>query len=293
MSLTTRQSTIALVLGSAAAILVLAVGTVTALKSRTTTTGRTTTTTMSRAALVASKQETKIAKIWDRFADGYAKQPIEDLESYEIKLKLTRKYLLPERTKTVLEFGCGTGGTALLHAPYAKSIHAIDISPRMIEIAKERQQQQQQQESKTTTEPEEEPKAASTTTTENVKFECTGIDSLSPNNKKKEDQEPYDIIMGMSILHLLPNLNEILPKVHENLRSDGYFISSTVCMGDWSAKPYLRWILPVVSWTGIIPSIVLFTKQELRQRIEDSGFEIEHEFHPDPEKAVFLVAKKK
>jgi cyclopropane fatty-acyl-phospholipid synthase-like methyltransferase len=38
----------------------------------------------------------------------------------------------------LLEFGCGTGGTAIIHAPHVKHIRAIDISPRMIEIAKSR-----------------------------------------------------------------------------------------------------------------------------------------------------------
>ena len=36
----------------------------------------------------------------------------------------------------VLEFGCGTGGTAIIHAPYVKHIRAIDISGNMIAIAK-------------------------------------------------------------------------------------------------------------------------------------------------------------
>ncbi len=35
----------------------------------------------------------------------------------------------------VLEFGCGTGTTAITHAPYVKHIRAIDISSNMIEIA--------------------------------------------------------------------------------------------------------------------------------------------------------------
>lgn len=34
-----------------------------------------------------------------------------------------------------MEFGCGTGGTAILHAPNVRDILATDISKNMLEIA--------------------------------------------------------------------------------------------------------------------------------------------------------------
>jgi len=37
-----------------------------------------------------------------------------------------------------LEFGCGTGSTALLHASFVKHMTATDISDEMIEIAKQK-----------------------------------------------------------------------------------------------------------------------------------------------------------
>ena len=36
----------------------------------------------------------------------------------------------------VLEFGCGTGSTALAHAPFVRHILATDISEKMLEIAR-------------------------------------------------------------------------------------------------------------------------------------------------------------
>jgi len=35
----------------------------------------------------------------------------------------------------LLEFGCGTGSTAIVHVPYVNHIHAIDIFSNMICIA--------------------------------------------------------------------------------------------------------------------------------------------------------------
>lgn len=210
-----------------------------------------------------SEQEVKNGKIWNRFADNYSKQPIKDEESYQKKLEITRTYLTPN--DSVLEFGCGTGGTAILHAPYVKNLRAIDLSSRMIEIAEEKKQ------------------AAEVT---NVKFECTGIDSLDVPD------ESFDVVLGLSILHLLPNHREVLEKVRTHLKPGGYFISSTTCIGDQSMARVFGMVAPSLSYFGLIPQVQVFTKAELRTDLENAGFTIEQEFHPGKDKAVFFVARK-
>ena len=72
------------------------------------------------------------AKFWNKVAAGYSRQPIADEAAYQKKLQVTREYLHP--SMDVLEFGCGTGSTAIAHAPY-EHIQAIDFSSNMIEIA--------------------------------------------------------------------------------------------------------------------------------------------------------------
>ena len=67
-------------------------------------------------------------------AKGYAKRPVTDETAYQRKLKLTQDYLSPDME--VLELGCGTGTTALFHAPFVKHITGIDISRNMLEIAR-------------------------------------------------------------------------------------------------------------------------------------------------------------
>lgn len=57
-------------------------------------------------------------KFWDRMANKYARQPIADEAAYQHKLDVTRQHFTPQ--SKVLEFGCGTGSTALLHAPHVK-----------------------------------------------------------------------------------------------------------------------------------------------------------------------------
>ncbi|MEM8605196.1 MAG: methyltransferase domain-containing protein, partial [Cyanobacteria bacterium P01_H01_bin.121] len=73
------------------------------------------------------------AQFWDKIAEKYSKQPIADEAAYQKKLQVTREYFQP--SMNVLEIGCGTGSTAIAHAPYVQHIHAIDFSSNMIEIA--------------------------------------------------------------------------------------------------------------------------------------------------------------
>ena len=73
-------------------------------------------------------------KFWDKIAERYSKKPVADEAAYQKKLEVTRSYFHFEMK--VLEFGCGTGSTAIAHAPYVKHILAIDISSKMIEIAR-------------------------------------------------------------------------------------------------------------------------------------------------------------
>ena len=73
------------------------------------------------------------AKFWDKIAARYSKRPIADDAAYQKKLQVTHEYFRPDME--AMEFGCGTGSTAIVHAPYVKHIQAIDISSKMIEIA--------------------------------------------------------------------------------------------------------------------------------------------------------------
>jgi 2-polyprenyl-3-methyl-5-hydroxy-6-metoxy-1,4-benzoquinol methylase len=215
--------------------------------------------TLSSAKL--STTEAKTAKFWNRLADNYSKEPIKDQETYQKKLEITREYMTP--SSNVLEFGCGTGSTAILHAPYVNNVRAIDLSSRMIEIAQGK---------------------AKEADVKNVNFECTGIDSLDV------PKESFDVVLGMSVLHLLPNKNEVMKKVYNQLKPNGYFVSSTSCIGDFAK--YIGWIASPFSHFGLIPKLNVFTKVELRSSMEEAGFQIEREFHPANDNTVFLVARK-
>ena len=55
----------------------------------------------------------KSDKFWDKTADKYSKKAVPDEEKYQQKLAETQEFLSEDMH--VLEFGCGTGTTAIHH----------------------------------------------------------------------------------------------------------------------------------------------------------------------------------
>lgn len=201
------------------------------------------------------------AKFWDRIAARYAKQPIADEAAYRKKLEVTRKYFQPDME--VLEFGCGTGSTAITHAPHVRHIHAIDISSKMLEIAQRK---------------------ADAEKVTNITFEQATIDEFSVPDQS------LDVVLALSILHLLENKEEVIARVHRMLKPGGIFVSSTACLGD--TMKYLKLIAPIGKFLGLMPVVKVFTTKELEVALADAGFEIDYQWQPAKGKAVFIVAKK-
>ncbi len=201
-------------------------------------------------------------KFWDKIAERYSKQPIADEAAYQKKLKVTREYFRPDME--VLEFGCGTGSTAITHAPYVKLIHAIDISSKMIEIAQGK---------------------ADADKVTNVTFERSTIDEFSVSD------QTLDAVLALSILHLLDNKEAVIAKVHRMLKPGGIFVTSTACIGDTMMR-FLKLIVPIGKFLGLMPQVMVFTTKELEDNLTDAGFEIDHQWQPGKGKAVFIVAKK-
>ncbi len=141
-------------------------------------------------------------RFWDRHAKGYAKRPVAGEAAYQRKLKVTQDYLTLDMK--VLELGCGTGTTALIHAPFVKHITCIDISRNMLEIARAK---------------------AESGNVKNVTFQQSSVYGLETSDSS------YDVVMGHSILHLLENKEAVIARVHRMLKPGGVFVSSTACLG--------------------------------------------------------------
>jgi ubiquinone/menaquinone biosynthesis C-methylase UbiE len=200
-------------------------------------------------------------KFWNKIATHYSKQPIADEAAYQKKLQVTRDYFQPDME--VLEIGCGTGSTAITHAPYVKHIRAIDFSSKMIEIAQGKAEAQN---------------------LENITFEQSTIDNISVPDQS------FDIVLGLSILHLLENKEEVIAKVYKMLKSGGIFVTSTACLGD--TMKFFKVIAPIGKFFGLMPLVKVFTKKELEDSLTDAGFEIDYQWQSGKGKAVFIVSRK-
>lgn len=199
---------------------------------------------------------------WDKIANRYSKQPIADEAAYQKKLQLSREYFRPDME--VLEFGCGTGGTALLHAPFVKHISAIDGSTGMIEIARGKQQD---------------------SGIKNVEFSVSAIEEYNIAD------ETYDVVLGLSILHLLEDKDAVIKKIYAGLKPGGVFISSTACLT--GVMRLFQLILPIGRLFGLLPPVVKFcSEKELEQSLKQNGFKIDHLWIVNKGRVAFIIAKK-
>lgn len=216
---------------------------------------------MTRSIILLVVKMNQSSRFWNRIAERYSKTPVADEESYQIKLRVTREYFRPETE--VLEFGCGTGSTAISHSPYVKRLHAIDISSKMIEIARGK---------------------ADRANIKNVCFEQSTIEEIHVPDQS------LDAVLGLSILHLLDDKEEAIAKVHRMLKPGGVFVTSTTCIGD--TMKFFKLIVPIGMFLRLMPLVKVFTTQELVNSLTDTGFTIDHQWNPGKSKAVFIVAKK-
>jgi len=203
------------------------------------------------------------AAFWDRTAERYAASPIADEAAYQTKVAATQRLLRPDME--LFEFGCGTGSTALLHAPYVRHIRAVDFSARMVEIARSK---------------------AEKAGIDNVTFEEGTIETIAVA------PESLDMVLALSVLHLLPNKEAAIAKAFAALKPGGYFVSSTACVREM--VPALAFLTPITNRLNLpfLPYLDAMTSTQLAGAITGAGFVIEHQWQPNRKAAVFVIARK-
>lgn len=195
-------------------------------------------------------------------AKSYAKKPVADENAYQFKLDKIRHTLTPEMK--VMEFGCGTGSTAVQLAPRVMDYQAVDFSHNMIAIAQQ-------------------------------KLIDTPISQLSFKQSTLEefslDGNSLDVVIGMSVLHLLNDPESAIQYVFSKLKPGGYFFSSTACIAD--SMPWFKYITPIGNALGLLPRLHVFTQQTLLSYLSKAGFDIEYQWASKNNKMTcFIVAIK-
>ena len=200
-------------------------------------------------------------KFWDRLAKRFAAAEIKDVEAYEKRLGVIEAALAPD--SAVLDMACGSGLMAVRIAPQVRHLTAIDISPKMIAIARDR---------------------ARAAGVGNIDLAVTSVEDFAA------PPASFDVVLAMSILHLLDDPQGAIAKAFTLLKPGGVFISNTHCIASagWKLKLALRIGLPL----GLMPNLQILPKSELLAAHARAGFVIEEEWHPCEKKPVFLVARK-
>lgn len=202
-------------------------------------------------------------KFWDKMAERYSKRKVPDEEKYRRKLSEAQEFLTQDMH--VLEFGCGTGSTAIYHSPSVQKIDAIDISEKMIEIGREK---------------------ARAAGAGNLTFSRGTLEEFNAGSSS------LGAVLGLNVIHLVPNRKELITEVARILKPGGVFVSSTVCLGN-SYFRFLKPLMALLKLLGITPDVFMFSECDLATEIENSGFSIERKWHYGPQNVeVFIIAKR-
>ncbi len=100
----------------------------------------------------------------------------------------------------------------------------------------------------------------------------------------------FDAVLGLNLLHLLDDRDEVIAKVHAMLEPGGLFVTSTACLGD--TMKVFKLVAPIGRALGLMPMVKVFTTKELQDSLTGAGFEIAYQWLPGKGKAVFIVAEK-
>lgn len=205
----------------------------------------------------------KSDKFWDKTAERYAKSTISDEETYQKKLAETQSFFEPNMR--ILEFGCGTGTTAIHHAAHVQHVDATDISENMLEIGRGR---------------------AKEAGVDNITFTRGTLADI------KAQDASLDAVLGLNVIHLVPDRQAVLAEVARILKPGGIFVSSTACLGH-SFLRFIKLVAPLGKMFGLMPDVFIMTEEELAAEIERAGFKIERQWHHGKSGiGVFIVARR-
>ena len=209
----------------------------------------------------------KSEDFWDRASKNYDKTEERFEYIHSRSRENTKRFL--KGSDTVLDYGCGTGTAACQFSSQVKEVHAIDISSKMIEIAREK---------------------AEAKKVENVRFEQSDIFDSKYSN------ESYDVILAFNMLHTVPSPQDVMLRINELLKPDGLFISVTPCLRQrMSLLVNLQiQLVRVLCKLGLIPiPIRRITSSEVEDLLETGGFQsIESEEIYKDASSYFVVANK-
>jgi ubiquinone/menaquinone biosynthesis C-methylase UbiE len=141
--------------------------------------------------------EKEVRETYDRIARRYDEKRKQDKMIYNEynEMPATLSFLKNVKRKRILDLGCGTGIYAKILKKRGAIIQGIDISPKMIEIAK--------------------------ANVKGVEFRVGTVYNLPYKSKS------FDIVVASLVVHYFADLNKAFKEVRRVLKDDGLFIFSS------------------------------------------------------------------
>ena len=209
----------------------------------------------------------KERRVWEKQAKSYdkiTKSVYED--AYRLSIKKANEILEPHNK--VLEIGCGTGIITFGIADSVDNITAIDISPKMIEAAKEKRRK---------------------LNIDNIDFNVADGYELPYQDKE------FDVISLFNVLHMIKEPKRQLREIYRLLKEDGYLLTATDCYGEVvSLKEKLLLLLKkLLNKIGVLPYLKNYKKSDLINLFENMNFQFVEDdiLHQDPPN-YYVVLKK-
>lgn len=187
----------------------------------------------------------KSEKFWDRLSRNYDKRAKD--KAYKLIIDKSKKYL--KTNDIILDFGCATGLYSVEFANNVKEILAFDVSSKMIDIAR---------------------KKAINNQIDNITFSQTTLFD------KKYRETSFDSILALNILLYFEDVEKVLNRMSELLKSDGLIITSTACLKE--KRTFIgilsSSIIFILKKLKILPYLKYYTILELEEKIQNCGFKM-------------------
>ena len=147
----------------------------------------------------------------------------------------------------VLELACGTGIISFGIAHEVDSVIAVDISPKMISVAKDK---------------------AAKLSINNINFQVGDGYSLH------YEDNAFDVILLFNSLHIVKEPNTLLVEAHRLLKLNGYIITATDCYAEpvpFSTKVLIL-ALKFMKTLRLIHFLHNFSKKDITTLLKENGF---------------------